>query len=81
MAFTAKSKSRQLGAKLSVQTPQKNSVSSRFWFDHSPPTRDPGPSQLEQDKTGSLSQEFQKLHNELDGFIQKVEDLTNRGKS
>lgn len=52
-----------------------------FRFDHSPPTRDPGPSQLEEDKTGSLSQEFQKLHKELDGFIQKVEDLNNRGKS
>lgn len=50
-----------------------------FRFDLSPPTRDPGPTQLEEDKTGSLSQEFQKLHNELDGFIQKVEDLTNRG--
>lgn len=52
-----------------------------FRFDLSPPTRDPGPTQLEEGKTGALSQEFQKLHNELDGFIQKVEDLTNTGKS
>ncbi|XP_011606843.2 protein moonraker [Takifugu rubripes] len=78
MVSRAKSKPRQLGAKLSVQTPQKNSVSSMFQFDHSPPTRDPGSTQLEVDKTGSLSQEVQKLLNELDGFIQKVEDLTNR---
>uniref|UniRef100_A0A674MKF9 Si:dkey-243i1.1 n=1 Tax=Takifugu rubripes TaxID=31033 RepID=A0A674MKF9_TAKRU len=63
-----------------VEEHQKNSVSSMFQFDHSPPTRDPGSTQLEVDKTGSLSQEVQKLLNELDGFIQKVEDLTNRGK-
>lgn len=46
-------------------------------FGRSPPNRDPG---LEVDKKGSLSQEFQKLQNELDVFIQKVEELTNKGK-
>lgn len=80
LASTPKNKSRQLGAKLSVQTPQKNSVSSMPRFGRSPPNRDPGPTQLEVDKKGSLSQEFQKLQNELDVFIQKVEELTKKGK-
>lgn len=80
MASTPKNKSRQLGAKLSVQTPQKDTVSSMPRFGRSPPNRDPGPTQFEVDKKGSLSQEFQKLQNELDVFIQKVEELTNRGK-
>lgn len=31
-------------------------------------------------KKGSLSQEFQKLQNELDVYIQKLEELANRGK-
>lgn len=81
MASTSKSKSRPLGAKLPVQTPRKNSFISVPRFGHSPPNRDPGPAQVEEIKKGSLSQEFQKLQNELDVYIQKVEELANRGTS
>lgn len=81
MASTSKSKPRPLGAKLHVQTPRKNSFISVPRFGHSPPNRDPGPAQVEEIKKGSLSQEFQKLQNELDVYIQKVEELANRGTS
>lgn len=37
--------------------------------------------QVEKIKKGSLSQEFQKLQKELDVYIQKVEEVANRGKS
>lgn len=80
MASTPKSKSRHPGAKKSVQV-SPNSATLGSWFGQSPPNRDPGPTQLEVDKRGSLSQEFQKLQNELEIFIQKVEELANTGKS
>ena len=45
----------------------------------SPPTRDPGPRQPEGGKQAPLSQEISKLQNELEVYIQKVEELANRG--
>lgn len=47
----------------------------------SPPTRDPGPRQLEGGKEAPLSQEIHKLQNELEVYIQKVEELAKRGDS
>lgn len=81
MALPPKRKSRLLGTKLAVPTSRKNSFNSVPRFGHSPPNRDPGPAQVVEIKKGSLSQEFQKLQNELDVYIQKVEELANRGKS
>lgn len=81
MTSNPKSKSRPLGAKLPVQTSRKNSFISVPRLGHSPPNRDPGPAQVEEIKKGSLSQELQKMQNELDVYIQKVEELANRGKS
>lgn len=46
----------------------------------SPPNRDPGLRQQEGGKQGPLSQEIHKLQNELEVYIQKVEELANRGK-
>lgn len=45
----------------------------------SPPTRDPGPKPLERGKPTPLSQEICKLQDELEVYIQKVEELANRG--
>lgn len=44
----------------------------------SPPTKDPGLRKTE-DKRGPLSQEIHKLQNELELYIQKVEELANSG--
>lgn len=81
IASTPKSKSRSLRSQVPVQTLQKNSLISVPQFGHSPPNRDPGPVQVEKIKNGSLSQEFQKLQKELDVYIQKVEEVANRGES
>lgn len=45
----------------------------------SPPTKDPGLRKMEEDKRGPLSQEIHKLQNELEVYIQKVEELANSG--
>lgn len=45
----------------------------------SPPTRDPGPGQVVKNRETPLSHEIQKLQNELEVYIQKVEELANRG--
>lgn len=81
MASTPKSHPTPLGAKLPVQTSQKNSCISVPRSGHPPPNRDLVPAQVEEIKKGSISREFQKLQNELDVYIQKVEELANRGKS
>lgn len=47
----------------------------------SPPTKDPGSWQLEEDKQTPLSLEIHKLQNEVEVYIQKVEELAKRGKS
>lgn len=62
-------------------TSQKNPISPVPRVGQSPPTRDPGPRQLEEDKQAPLSQEIHKLQNELEVYIQKVEELANRGRS
>ncbi|KAM9359559.1 protein moonraker [Symphorus nematophorus] len=74
-----KEKAAQSGAKMSV-TSQKHPISSMPRTGQSPPTRDPGPRQLEGGKQAPLSQEIHKLQNELEVYIQKVEELANRGE-
>lgn len=76
-----KIKAGQPGAKLSVLTSQKNPISPMPRIGQSPPTRDPAPRQLEEDKQTPLSLEIHKLQNEVEVYIWKVEELANRGKS
>ena len=45
----------------------------------SPPTRDPGLMPVERGKQAPLSHEIRKLQNELEVYIQKLEELANRG--
>lgn len=75
-----KNKTSQPGAKLSVVTSRKNPISLKPQNGQSPPTNDPGPWQLREEKS-SLSREIIKLQNELEVYVQKVEDLANRGKA
>ncbi|XP_013878326.1 protein moonraker isoform X2 [Austrofundulus limnaeus] len=58
----------------------KNVTSSMPRFDQSPPTRDPGLKQVKGAKEEPLSKEIHKLQNELKRYIQKVEELANRGQ-
>lgn len=60
------------------QTPQKRAPMP--WVGQSPPTRDPGPKPQEEGKLAPLSLEIYKLQYELDVYMQKVEQLSNRGK-
>ncbi|KAM9318094.1 protein moonraker isoform 2-T2 [Pholidichthys leucotaenia] len=46
----------------------------------SPPTRDSGPRLVEGAKEAPLSYEIRKLQNELEVYIQKVEELANKGE-
>uniref|UniRef100_A0A3P9M173 Si:dkey-243i1.1 n=1 Tax=Oryzias latipes TaxID=8090 RepID=A0A3P9M173_ORYLA len=57
---------------------QKYPASSLPRAGQSPPTRDSGLGQKKGDKPTPLSQEIQKLQNELEVYIQKVEELANR---
>ncbi|XP_035536655.1 protein moonraker isoform X2 [Morone saxatilis] len=68
------------GAKLSVHTSRKHPISFMPRSSRSPPTRDPGPKQVEGGKRAPLSQEIHKLQNELEVYIQKVEELVKRGE-
>ncbi|XP_026154737.1 protein moonraker isoform X2 [Mastacembelus armatus] len=68
------------GAKLPVYRPLKHPTSLMPRTGHSPPTRDPGPRQLQGRLQAPLSQEICKLQNELEVYIQKVEELANRGE-
>lgn len=63
-----------------MQTTQRSSFVSVPRFGHSPPNRDPGPAQVEEIKKVSLSVEFQKLQEQLDIYVQKVEEVANKGK-
>lgn len=47
----------------------------------SPPTRDPGPRQVVGGRQEPLSHEILKLQNELEVYIQKVEELAKRGNN
>ncbi|XP_041796994.1 protein moonraker isoform X2 [Chelmon rostratus] len=75
-ASSPKEKMAQPGAKLSVLTSQKHPISPMPCIGQSPPNRDPGPGA----KQTSLSQEIHKLQHELEVYIQKVEELANRGE-
>ncbi|XP_075956380.1 protein moonraker isoform X2 [Anarhichas minor] len=74
-----KKNSTRFGAKLLANKPQKRPIGAMSRIGRSPPTRDPGPRQFEGGKRAPLSQEIDKLQNELDVYIQKVEALSNRG--
>lgn len=63
-----------------MHAPQKLPISPMPRTGQSPPTRDPGPRQLEGSKQPPLSQEIQKLQNELEVYVQKVEELAKRGE-
>ncbi|KAK9521055.1 hypothetical protein VZT92_020894 [Zoarces viviparus] len=71
--------STRFGAKLSANKPQKRPIGAMSRIGKSPPTRHPGPRQFEGGKRAPLRQEIDKLQNELDVYIQKVEALSNRG--
>ncbi|XP_028429488.1 protein moonraker isoform X2 [Perca flavescens] len=75
-----KEKATRPGRKLLVRTPQKRPISSLPRIGQSPPTRDPGPRQFEGGKRTPLSQEICKLQNELEVYIQKVEELASKGE-
>ncbi|XP_030264088.1 protein moonraker isoform X4 [Sparus aurata] len=76
-ASSPKEKAGRPGAKVSVFISQKSSMPRTSL---SPPTRDTGPRQFEGGKQAPLSQEIHKLQNELEVYIQKVEELANRGE-
>ncbi|XP_059187798.1 protein moonraker [Centropristis striata] len=67
-------------AKSSVHTPRKHHISPMPRIGKSPPTRDHGLRQLEGGKQAPLSREICKLQNELEVYIQRVEELGNRGE-
>ncbi|XP_053278984.1 protein moonraker [Pleuronectes platessa] len=67
-------------ARPAKQTSRKPPVSKKPWFSRSPQTRDPRSRQPEGSKPTPLSQEIFKLENELEVYIQKVEELANRGE-
>ncbi|TMS07558.1 Protein moonraker [Larimichthys crocea] len=79
-ASSTKQKAARAGAKQATLTSQKRPISSMLSIGRSPPTRDPGPRQLEGGKEAPLSQEIHKLQNELEVYIQKVEELAKRGE-
>ncbi|XP_038550629.1 protein moonraker-like isoform X2 [Micropterus salmoides] len=79
-ASSPKEKVAQPGAKLLVHTSQRCPISPMPRTGQSPPTRDPGPKPLERGKPTPLSQEICKLQDELEVYIQKVEELANRGE-
>ncbi|KAF7218685.1 transcript variant X3 [Nothobranchius furzeri] len=58
---------------------KKNVISSMPHGGQIPPTRDPGLKQVAIDKQAPLSNEINKLQNELERYIQKVEELAKRG--
>lgn len=62
-----------------MHTSQKHPISPMPRTGQSPPTRDTGLRQFEGGKQAPLSQEIRKLQNELEVYIQKVEELANRG--
>jgi hypothetical protein len=73
----------QSGAKVLVYTPQKY-VSIPPGPDHgrSPPTKDPGPRQTaSKEPHTALIQEVRRLQRELANFIQRIDQLANRGNS
>ncbi|XP_061575600.1 protein moonraker isoform X2 [Cololabis saira] len=59
---------------------KKYPTSSKPCAGKSPPTRDPGLMLEERGKQAPLSHEICKLQNELEVYIQKVEELSNRGQ-
>ncbi|XP_013767912.1 protein moonraker isoform X1 [Pundamilia nyererei] len=77
-ASSPKEKVTVAGAK--QHTSQKHPISSMPRMSRSPPTRDPGLRQVEGDKEAPLSHEIHRLQNELELYIQKVEELANRGE-
>ncbi|KAL3057548.1 hypothetical protein OYC64_007920 [Pagothenia borchgrevinki] len=75
-----KEKATRPRVQMSVHTQQKYPISPMPQTGKSPPTRDPGLRRFEGVKQAPLSQEIFKLQYELEVYIQKVEELANRGE-
>ncbi|XP_033968806.1 protein moonraker isoform X3 [Trematomus bernacchii] len=75
-----KEKATRPRVQMSVLTQQKYPISPMPQTGKSPPTRDPGLRRFEGVKQAPLSQEIFKLQYELEVYIQKVEELANRGE-
>ncbi|XP_028276343.1 protein moonraker isoform X4 [Parambassis ranga] len=67
-------------ARAKKHTSQKHPISQMPRAGQSPPTRDPGPKQVAGGRQEPLSHEILKLQNELEVYIQKVEELAKRGE-
>lgn len=78
--LSPKNKTGRPGVKLSAVTSRKNPISLKPQNGQLPPTNDPGPWQLREEKS-SLIREIIRLQNELEVYVQKVEALANRGKT
>ncbi|KAK1900238.1 Protein moonraker [Dissostichus eleginoides] len=76
-----KEKATRPRVQMSVHTQQKYPISPMPRTGKSPPTRDPGLRRFEGVKQAPLSQEIFKLQYELEVYIQKVEELANRGEN
>ncbi|XP_053177240.1 protein moonraker isoform X2 [Scomber japonicus] len=80
-ASSPKEKASRPGAKQSEHAYHKRLASPTPRVGQSPPTKDPGPMPLERaGQQAPLSQEIHKLQNELEVYIQKVEQLANSGE-
>ncbi|XP_029027675.1 protein moonraker isoform X2 [Betta splendens] len=66
--------------KVLVNVSQKQHISHMPRTGQSPPTRDHGPKQLERGQRASLSRDIYRLQNELEVYIQKVEELASGGE-
>ncbi|XP_036070802.1 protein moonraker isoform X2 [Oryzias melastigma] len=73
-----KEKAARPGIKLHVL--KKHPAPSLPRAGQSPPTKDPGLGRIKDGKRTPLSHEIQKLQNELEVYIRKVEELANRGE-
>ncbi|XP_066520504.1 protein moonraker isoform X2 [Hoplias malabaricus] len=66
------------GSQVLVYTPQKLSVTTKLDQGQSPPTRDPG--MKANSREPQLGREIRKLQNKLATYIQRIEQLANRGR-
>ncbi|KAJ8280799.1 hypothetical protein GJAV_G00059090 [Gymnothorax javanicus] len=68
------------GAQVLVHAPQKLPLSLVNVHGLSPPTRDAGPLPKPSGQEAKLSQEIGRLQKELETYIQRIEELANRGQ-
>ncbi|MBN3304640.1 MOONR protein, partial [Amia calva] len=76
-ASTPKAEVTKSGARMLVYTPERLSRPPRTEEGLSPPTRDSGP--VVASKEPPLSQEIHRLQRELGTYVQRIEQLANRG--